>query len=275
VLLLGDARELPALLEARPGSPASVYSAGPRDSYGLDVYLTPAQAVVFSLKGIEFPPWASEARFLFAGDRLPAKVAQRLARLYPGSRVANMYGQVELGPRVSIRETAMDEFEEGVVGKPLAGVDVRVGEGGRIQVRSAYQMLGYVGGPDGEARGAGALDASAPPDWVDTGDLGSISPSGEIAILGRAGRHVNLGGQRINLSDFEQCVLAVPGVLNCRARSSGSIVGKVRLVIQTTEGDGAEEAARARLLEVFKNLYSLIELEVYNAESNSKGAGKL
>jgi hypothetical protein len=283
VALLDDMgeRDLARLVEAaRAGGGSGEGGAGaevggaPEGFEGFDVYLTPAQAVTFLLRRVRLPAGVPQARFLFAGDRLSGKVAQALAKAYPGAAIANMYGQVELGPRVTTLQCALDAFVEGDIGTPLEGVRVRVADpgedgAGRLQVQSDYQMLGYVGAPP--------LPPPEGGNWVDTGDIARMNPGGGLSIVGRSGRHVNLAGKRINLSDFERCAIPAPGVLNCKARPAGEAMSRVRLVLQVAEGDRGKilSDVAARLQEEFGGLSGFIELAVYDETEHKKGAGKL
>jgi acyl-coenzyme A synthetase/AMP-(fatty) acid ligase len=160
----------------------------------LDIYMTPAQAIPFCLKNIIFPDKIT-VRFIFAGDKLPQTVANRLSTQYPKSLLTNMYGQVELGPRVSVNHTESASFMEGDVGFPLNGVDIAIAETsksktGVLKVRSDYQMLGYL-----------SQNTFVPNDvlhWTETGDNARIDETGRLFITGRSSKHVNIAGIRID-----------------------------------------------------------------------------
>lgn len=62
---------------------------------------------------------------------------------------------------------------QGSVGKPLSHVQVRVDSYGHIRIRGNTH-LGYLG------------DQTAPCEWLDTGDLGALSPGGFLSINGRS-----------------------------------------------------------------------------------------
>jgi acyl-coenzyme A synthetase/AMP-(fatty) acid ligase len=124
-----------------------------------------------------------------------------------------MYGQAALGPRVSTGRSAIDDFVEGDVGRPLPGVKVRIDSAdeaqneGIITVDSPYRMSSYVtmDGPLAEI-----------PGWWATGDIGYLTDDGHLHVLGRTADDVNFLGARVRLSDIRTVVRAVRGVLDAR-----------------------------------------------------------
>ena len=86
------------------------------------------------------------------------------------------YGLTEAGPLVSRGLAA--EIPQGSVGRPLPGVQVRVGDRDEILVRGAGVMRGYFRDPAGSIA---ALDG----DWLRTGDRGRIDHDGFVFVTGR------------------------------------------------------------------------------------------
>lgn len=238
----------------------------------LDIYMTPAQTLPFCVMDFDLSK-ASEVRFIFAGDKLTAKVAERLAAQYPHSRILNMYGQVELGPRVATRETWAKDFEEGNAGKPLDGVDVSLmcpddAGFGSLTVRSDYQMLGYL---KDEPFVSNDLTNK-----IDTGDIATITKGGEIVISGRSSKHVNLCGKRIDLSHIEKIASQSESVAIARARcDTNALSPRVKLTIQPIPHcEHALEATKTTLEREFGDLTSFIDIIVQD-KTNPEGAGKL
>lgn len=73
------------------------------------------------------------------------------------SKVYNMYGLTEAGPRVTSQTDAPDNYEAGFAGKQIKNVSVkiindsgeaRINEEGRIIVKSNALMIGYYGDPE-------------------------------------------------------------------------------------------------------------------------------
>ncbi|MGZ5235176.1 MAG: AMP-dependent synthetase/ligase [Caldimonas sp.] len=93
-----------------------------------------------------------------------------------GVRLRQLYGQTE-----SCAFNAMQDEGEvrlHTVGRPLPGVDVRIGEAGEILIRSGSVFAGYW---NDEAASRAALEDG----WLHTGDAGYLEADGHIVVLGR------------------------------------------------------------------------------------------
>ena len=107
------------------------------------------------------------------------------------------YGLTEAGPVVAMGRAS--ESPSGSVGRPLPGVDVRIGADAEILVRTAAVMTGYAG------------DASATADafegeWLKTGDHGRIDANGFLYITGRIKEAmVTTAGETIYPDEIEPC----------------------------------------------------------------------
>ena len=113
---------------------------------------------------------------LVGGAHLPAEVRSRADRA--GARVVETYG--------------MTETCGGVVydGVPLRGTEVRVGEGGEIQLRGPTLMRGYRLGGGGHA-------AFTPDGWLRTADAGEIDTDGRLHVAGRTDEVMITGGEKV------------------------------------------------------------------------------
>ena len=110
----------------------------------------------------------------------------------------------------------------------LKGADYRVVDG-RLQIRGADSMLGYLGGqPSG-------FDDDG---WYDTGDLVE-EHDGFLHILGRATDLINVGGLKVFPVEVEEAISALPGVLDCAVFGEAhALTGQVvvaRVVVDTDE----------------------------------------
>jgi acyl-coenzyme A synthetase/AMP-(fatty) acid ligase len=193
-----------AALRDRLGPNSSVYL-GPHDSFLL------GQDATWRLEG--------PIELIFAGGAVTQFMVDRLKASFPDAIITNMYGQSELGPRVSIGSVAIDDFQEGDVGRPLPGVNVRIGakdddQGtGIIEVDSPFRMTGYV-----TMTGAEPADVTGRKgdSWWPTGDVGYLSNDGHLHVLGRSAADINFLGSRVRLSDVQAAVRAVDGVVDAR-----------------------------------------------------------
>lgn len=87
------------------------------------------------------------------------------------------YGLTETTAATNINRP--QAFRFGTVGRPIPGVEVRIGEDGEVLVRGPNVMRGYHE-RDGET--AEAIDAQG---WLHTGDVGAIDDEGYLTITDR------------------------------------------------------------------------------------------
>ena len=108
------------------------------------------------------------------GATLPTKVAQFFAGL--GLPLIEGYGLTEAGPVVT--STAIEDSLPGSVGRPLYGLEARLGEQSELIVRSPAVMQGYWQNKQATAQ------ALSPDGWLRTGDIAEIR-NGSVFITGR------------------------------------------------------------------------------------------
>lgn len=112
------------------------------------------------------------------------------------------YGLTETSPVISVNR-ANDNRPEGV-GRPLAGVEVKIGEEGELLVRGSCVMQGYW---RNEAATARAIDAEG---WLHTGDKAALE-DGHIRITGRLKEIIVLSnGEKIAPTDLEMAISMDP-----------------------------------------------------------------
>src|SRR6201997_1801907 len=93
------------------------------------------------------------------------------------------------------------------VGRPVPGVDVRVGDLGEIQARSQSLMAGYL--PD---------DTNAFCDgWFRTGDVGSLDDDGWLRITDRCKEMIKVRGFQVAPAEIEAVLHGHPAVAGCAA----------------------------------------------------------
>ncbi len=120
-----------------------------------------------------------------------------------GVEVLERYGMTETvmlcsnpidGPRVP-----------GAVGRPLPGIDVRLGEDGGIEVRGESVFTGYFERPEATA------EAFTGDGWFRTGDVGAWSPGG-LRLVGRTSELIITGGYNVYPREVEDAVRTHPSV---------------------------------------------------------------
>ncbi len=131
-----------------------------------------------------------------------------------GFVVVQGYGLTETAPIVTLNHPF--HAASGAVGKPIAGVEVRIADDGEILVRGENVTRGYFNAPE-ETRTA-FQDG-----WFHTGDVGEIDDSGQLRIRGRKKEMiVTPEGLNVFPEDVEQALNAQPGV------RESAVVGAIR-----------------------------------------------
>ncbi len=130
------------------------------------------------------------------GAPMSSEVARALLAL--GIPLLQGYGLTESAPVVACNTPADNHPDS--VGKPLPGVDTRIGDGDELLVRGPNVMLGYWGRPRDTAE---AIDAQG---WLHTGDQAQII-DGRIVIQGRLKDIiVTSTGEKIAPGDLEAAI---------------------------------------------------------------------
>ncbi|MEW6439792.1 MAG: long-chain fatty acid--CoA ligase [bacterium] len=120
-----------------------------------------------------------------------------------GMLVLEGYGQTEVSCFCTLNRP--EDYRLGSVGKPLAGVDLRLAEDGEILVRGPIVFKGYRNQPELTAE---TLEASG---WIHTGDIGRLDAEGFLYITGRKKEIIiTSGGKNVTPSNIENLLLNNP-----------------------------------------------------------------
>ena len=136
-----------------------------------------------------------------------APLAKELEEFWSGLGFAVIqgYGLTETAPLVAFNNPF--DTKEGTVGKPIAGVEVKIVPGGEILVRGGSVSPGYY---QASAETATAFEDG----WFHTGDLGSLDSAGNLIIQGRKKEMiVTPEGLKVFPEDVEVVLNEIPGVL--------------------------------------------------------------
>ena len=151
---------------------------------------------VHKLLGLKF--WA----FVVGAAPLDAELEAFWKEL--GFVVIQGYGLTETAPIVSLNHPF--STKKGSVGKPIAGVEVKIAEDGEILVRGENVTRGYFNAAEETAR---AFEDG----WFRTGDIGEKTQSGQIYIRGRKKEMiVTPEGLNVFPEDVERVLNRLPGV---------------------------------------------------------------
>jgi len=131
------------------------------------------------------------------GAPLDRRLARTIRNL--GFNLLEGYGLTETSPAVCTAVPGQERV--GTVGKPLEGVEVRIGPNDEILVRGPNVMKGYLNKPKETAE---AIDAEG---WFHTGDQGKFDAEGNLIITGRIKELIiNSYGKNIPPSPIELAV---------------------------------------------------------------------
>lgn len=125
----------------------------------------------------------------------PALVREARERL--GAAYSIRYSSTESGGCGT--GTAFDADDEEAlftVGKPRGGIEVRIGEGDELELRSPTQLHRYW--RDEDATAAAIVDG-----WLRTGDLAAFDERGNVRLLGRAKDMYIRGGYNVYPAEVE------------------------------------------------------------------------
>jgi long-chain acyl-CoA synthetase len=112
--------------------------------------------------------------FVSAGAFLPPALQQAWEDM--GVIVMQGYGATETGTGSC---TTLEDHGLGTVGRPPAGIEMRIAEGGEIQFRGPTLFRGYWDAPEKTA------EAFTDDGWYRTGDIGHLDGAGRLILSGR------------------------------------------------------------------------------------------
>lgn len=137
----------------------------------------------------------SLARMIVAGELVRPGVPEAFTARY-GVPLGTMYGMTELG----VIATDLGGLLRPAV-EPTHGLDLRI-DAGELHIRMPESP--YVGESDPTRWSEG---------WLHTRDAATLDPeTGHVVILGRRDSQVSIGGLKVDLTEVEQTLGAVPGV---------------------------------------------------------------
>ncbi len=149
---------------------------------------------------------------IVSGSKWSQHTRHAIKQLFPNARLTEFYGTSEMS-FVSLRNDTQDAPETSV-GRPVPGVDIRIGEHpdrplstgevGRIWVRSPLLFDGYECGGGEETRRHGP--------WLTVGDHGYLDQAGWLYLAGREKRMIVSSGFNFYPEEMELWLAQLPGV---------------------------------------------------------------
>ena len=140
----------------------------------------------------------SGLKFVFtAAAPLPEKISDEFERR--GIPVIEGWGLTETSPCCTLTDPGVKR-QPGVVGKPIPGVTLRIGEENEIQVKGPNVMVSYY---NNDEANAGAFTEDG---WYRTGDVGEFTDTG-LKLITRKDRIFKLSnGEKVIPTDMEKLI---------------------------------------------------------------------
>ncbi len=200
--------------------------------------------------------------FIVGAAPLPADLEAFFSEL--GFLVIQGYGLTETAPIVTLNHPF--HARKGTVGKPIAGVEVKIAADGEILVRGGNVTSGYFGRAQETAQ---AFEDG----WFHTGDIGKLQENGELVILGRKKEMiVTPEGLNVFPEDVESVLNRQPGVRD------SAVIGtdRVHAVLILDPAADADEVVRRANSELadYQRIRS-VSLWPYAEFPRTEGTGKL
>lgn len=177
-----------------------------------------------------------------------APISPRLTHCFIGLGLPILqgYGLTEGAPVVTAN--SLEDNEPESVGRPLPGVQVKLGAGDELLVRGPNVMLGYWNAPEMTRH---AIDADG---WLHTGDIARIDANGHVHIVGRikeilvtsTGEKLHPGALELAITEdalFEQALVVGEG----RPFVAALLVLNTQAWMALAEGLGLDASARDSL----------------------------
>jgi long-chain acyl-CoA synthetase len=156
-----------------------------------------------------------------------------------GILVVQGYGLTETAPIVTLNHPL--RAKRGAVGKPIAGVDVKIAPDGEVLVRGDNVTTGYFNAPD-------ATREAFEDGWFHTGDIGELDADGRLLIRGRKKEMiVTPEGLNVFPEDVERALNEQPGVRDSAvvgAPVAGSTAERVQAILLLAAGTDPDAVVR-------------------------------
>ncbi len=186
---------------------------------------------------------------IVAGEACPPDLVTEHHRLLPDTALVNEYGPTEATVWATAHRCSPGD-DPVPIGGPIAGSRIRIadhhqrpmasGAPGELLIAGPGVVHGYLSGRTGSS--FVEVDGVR---WYRTGDLARVDADGELVFLGRVDDQLNVGGYRIEPSEVEGHLLALPGVHDAVIVAT-AIDGREALVAHVVGDRSVTDAATIR-----------------------------
>lgn len=161
----------------------------------------------------------------------PELVRQVVGRI--GVPLVVRYAMTECPTICGTEPTDSAEVQFRTVGRPAAGMQVRVGPDGVVEVNGPCVMRGYWRNPE--------LTAEVLRDgWLRTGDVGVLGGDGNLTLVGRTGDMYIRGGYNVHPGEVERVLAGHPGVKQAVVVGrSAPVIGEIGVACVVPADDAA------------------------------------
>jgi fatty-acyl-CoA synthase len=182
----------------------------------------------------------------YGASPMPVEVLRELQRRLPDVALWNFYGQTEMSPLATILRPHEQLERAGSAGKASINVEtmlvdddgnpVAPGEVGEIVHRSPHAALGYY---NDEEKTAAAFAGG----WFHSGDLGTMTEDGYLAVVDRKKDMIKTGGENVASREVEESLYLLEGVAEVAVFgiSHPHWIEAVTAVVVPKEGAGLTE----------------------------------
>ncbi len=148
----------------------------------------------------------------YGSEPMPPQTLKRLAATFPGVRLQQTYGLIELGVLRS-RSRGADSLWVKLGGE---GFETRVRDG-MLEIKAESAMLGYLNAPSPFTEDG----------WFQTGD--AVEVDGDyLRILGRRSELINVGGEKVYPTEVEGVIEEVENVIEATVWGEpNALVGRI------------------------------------------------
>lgn len=223
------------------------------------VAFVPYMAVMMSNSKINEFDISSLRTVTLSAAKTSGDVFLQLRNKCPSINFVSMYGMTEAGSRIAMTEQWRKDWPVESVGKAIFGVEVRITRGGvvmptgfegQIEVKSKGVMKGYYKQDD-------LTKETIVDGWLRTGDMGRIDEDGYLYITGRVKNMIISGGENINPTEVEQCILKMDCVVDAAVfGAEDELLGEIPCAYYVSERD-IRTAEMVRFCKANMSLYKV------------------
>jgi len=206
---------------------------------------------------------------VYAGARLPAKLAERLKQQLPDVTVKVGYGLTETMGAVTGGGMVGPGVSPGAVGRVPPSLALRFGPRGEIALSGMMLMKGYV---DLQT----LRTQPRRPGWFETGDLGRLGEEGELVVIGRSDEVLAVGDSVIAFAAIEDLALRqgdIGQAFVCPARP-GADEPPILVLSSSSDAHDTAELVKRRIEDRYPQLSGHLRISTMEALPRT-AAGKV